>query len=167
MGSCPIFRKGIAGSDFQRPFVGGDRLFQVVGALASDALAVSNCQVVLGPCPLFRKGIAAVRSRPALMSILGIGLIYGLYSEGWDRLWVKFLVDKFTIPSVFGMNEVAFLGLLRAGGMVISILVTRQVEKRLDASHAPSIARAMWGITALLSLAIFAFAAVSLPIDIE
>src|SRR5215207_9357167 len=92
---------------------------------------------------IFRKGISTVRSRPVLLSVLGIGLIYGLYSEGWDRLWVKYLVDNFTLPSVFGMNEVAFFGLLRAGGMLLSILVTRQVEKRLDANHAPSIARAM------------------------
>jgi DHA3 family tetracycline resistance protein-like MFS transporter len=41
---------------------------------------------------------------------------------------------------------------------LLSILVTRQVEKRLDANHAPSIARAMVWITVLLSAAIFTFA---------
>jgi len=107
---------------------------------------------------IFKKGITTVRSRPVLLSVLGIGFIYGLYSEGWDRLWVKYLVDHFTLPSIFGMNEVAFFGFLRAGGMLLSILVTRQVEKRLDATHAPSIARAMLGITVLLSAAIFTFA---------
>lgn len=107
---------------------------------------------------IFKKGFSTVRSRPVLLSVLGIGFIYGLYSEGWDRLWVKYLVDNFTLPSVFGMNEVAFFGLLRAGGMVLSILVARQVEKRLDANHAPSIARAMLWITVLLSAAILTFA---------
>ena len=56
------------------------------------------------------------------------------------------------------MNDVAFFGFLRAGGMILSILATRQVEKRLDASHAPSIAKGMFWLTALLSLAIFTFA---------
>lgn len=107
---------------------------------------------------IFKKGIATVRSRPVLLSVLGIGFIYGLYSEGWDRLWVKYLVDHFTLPHIFGMNEVAFFGILRASGMVVSILVTRQVEKRLDANHAPSIARAMVWITVLLSASIFTFA---------
>jgi DHA3 family tetracycline resistance protein-like MFS transporter len=107
---------------------------------------------------ILKKGLAAVRARPPLLAILGVGLIYGLYSEGWDRLWVKYLVDNFTIPSLFGMNEVAFFGLLRASGMILAILVTRGVEKRLDANHAPSVARAMMGITALLALAIFIFA---------
>ena len=107
---------------------------------------------------IFKKGLAAVRSRPALMAVLGVGFIYGLYSEGWDRLWVKYLVDTFSIPSLFGLNEVAFLGGLRAVGMLLSILVTNQVEKNLDASHAPSIAKGMFWLTGLLALAIFTFA---------
>jgi DHA3 family tetracycline resistance protein-like MFS transporter len=56
------------------------------------------------------------------------------------------------------MNEVAFLGILRAGGMLLSILVTHRVEKRLDASHAPSIAKGMFWLTGLLALGIFIFA---------
>lgn len=107
---------------------------------------------------IFKKGLAAVRSRPALMAVLGVGFIYGLYSEGWDRLWIKYLVDTFSIPSLFGLNEVAFLGSLRAVGMLLSILVTNRVEKNLDASHAPSIAKGMFWLTGLLALAIFTFA---------
>lgn len=107
---------------------------------------------------IFKKGIAAVRSRPVLMAVLGVGFIYGLYSEGWDRLWIKYLVDNFTLPRLFGMNEVAFFGILRATGMLLSILVTRQVEKRLDSNHAPSIAKGMLWLTGLLALAIFVYA---------
>jgi MFS transporter, DHA3 family, tetracycline resistance protein len=107
---------------------------------------------------IFKKGLSAVRRRPTLMAVLGVGLIYGLYSEGWDRLWVKYLVDHFTIPHILGMNDVAFFGFLRAGGMILSILATHQVEKRLDAGHAPSIARGMFWLTGLLALAIFVFA---------
>ncbi len=87
-----------------------------------------------------------------------MGFIYGLYSEGWDRLWVKYLVDNFSLPTFLGLNQVAFFGFLRASGMLLSILVTRQVEKRLDASHAPSIAKGMFWLTGLLALAIFTFA---------
>jgi DHA3 family tetracycline resistance protein-like MFS transporter len=106
---------------------------------------------------IFQKGLGAVRQRPALMAVLGVGFIYGLYSEGWDRLWVKYLVDNFTLPSILGMNDVAFFGFLRAGGMLLSILVTNRVEKNLDASHAPSIAKGLLWLTGLLTLAIFTF----------
>ncbi len=107
---------------------------------------------------IFRKGMSAVRARPTLLAVLGVGLIYGLYSEGWDRLWVKYLVDNFSLPSLFGMNEVAFFGLLRAGGMLLAIAATRQVEKRLDASHAPAIAKGLLWLTGLLAAAILIFA---------
>lgn len=107
---------------------------------------------------IFKKGFATVRARPALMAVLGVGFIYGLYSEGWDRLWVKYLVDTFALPSLFGMNEVAFFGVMRAVGMLLSIVATQQVEKRLDSSHAPSIARGMSWLTGSLALAIFTFA---------
>ncbi|PKN95269.1 MAG: hypothetical protein CVU44_00900 [Chloroflexi bacterium HGW-Chloroflexi-6] len=107
---------------------------------------------------IFKKGIATVRSRPVLMAVLGVGFIYGLYSEGWDRLWVKYLVDNFTLPGLFGMNEVAFFGVLRGAGMLLSIVVTNRVEKNLDASHAPSIAKGMLWLTGLLAVGIFLFA---------
>ena len=34
----------------------------------------------------FRLGLQTVRQRPRLVTILGVGLFYGLYSEGFDRL---------------------------------------------------------------------------------
>ncbi len=46
----------------------------------------------------FRQGVQAVRSRPRLTSLVWVGLFYGLYSEGFDRLWVKHLLDNFHLP---------------------------------------------------------------------
>lgn len=107
---------------------------------------------------IFQKGLAVVKSHPTLANVLAIGLIYGLYSEGWDRLWVKFLVDSYHLPIIFGANEVGFLSALRVGGLVLSFFVMRVVEKRIDAAHPPSIARAMMVLTALLSAGILLFA---------
>lgn len=64
---------------------------------------------------IFKQGLATVRARPRLVTILGVGLLYGLYSEGFDRLWVKHLLDTFNLPMLFGQTEVAFFALLRAG----------------------------------------------------
>jgi len=50
----------------------------------------------------FKQGADAVRSRPRLMNIVFIGLFYGLYSEGFDRLWVKHLLDNFELPILLG-----------------------------------------------------------------
>ena len=107
---------------------------------------------------VFKDGLAAVRARPRLISILGIGLIYGLYSEGFDRLWVKHLISRFAVPVLFGRNQVAFFGLLRAGGMLASIAATRYIEKRIDTGQPARIGRLMLLVTGLIAAGLLAFA---------
>jgi DHA3 family tetracycline resistance protein-like MFS transporter len=106
----------------------------------------------------FSEGLKTVRGRPRLMSIVGIGLFYGLYSEGFDRLWVKLLLDNFSLPILFGDNEVAFLAALRVTGTVLTIFAVRFVEKRVDTGSPLAIGRAMLGVTAAISLAMVGFA---------
>jgi len=106
----------------------------------------------------FKEGITAVRSRPRLITILGIGLIYGLYSEGFDRLWVKHIVDSFELPVIFAGSQVAFFGALRAVGTIATIIAMRWVEKRLDTSQPQAIGRAMLIVTGLVSVSLIGFA---------
>ena len=105
-----------------------------------------------------RLGLRAVRLRPRLMTILGVGLFYGLYSEGFDRLWVKHLLARFTLPVLFGSSDIAFFGLLRAASMLFSILATSLVERRLDTSRPSPIARLMTGITVGIAFSLVFFA---------
>jgi DHA3 family tetracycline resistance protein-like MFS transporter len=110
----------------------------------------------------FKQGANAVRSRPRLMSIVFIGLFYGLYSEGFDRLWVKHLLDNFELPVIFGNNQVAFFAILRVTGTVLTILATRFVEKRVDSTSPLAIGRAVLIVTAAISVALIGFALSSL-----
>lgn len=106
----------------------------------------------------FGQGIKAVRSRPRLMNIVFIGLFYGLYSEGFDRLWVKHLLDTFELPILFGNNEVAFFALLRVAGAILTILAVRFVEKRVDSTSPFAIGRAVMLVTGIISVALIGFA---------
>ncbi|MFH1524687.1 MAG: MFS transporter [Chloroflexota bacterium] len=106
----------------------------------------------------FRLGLQTVRQRPRLMTILGMGLFYGLYSEGFDRLWVKHLLGRFTPSVFFGRNDIAFFGLLRATSVLLSIAATTLVEKRLDTSQPRLIGRLMFGITIGIATSIVVFA---------
>ena len=106
----------------------------------------------------FNEGLKTVRGRPRLMSIVGIGLFYGLYSEGFDRLWVKLLLDNFSLPIPFGNNEVAFFAALRVAGTILTIFAVRFAEKRVDTGSPLAIGRAMLGVTAAISLAMVGFA---------
>jgi len=106
----------------------------------------------------FREGMAAVRSRPRLISILGIGLFYGLYSEGFDRLWVKHILDTFELPALFSASQVAFFSALKAAATVAAIVVMRSVEARLDTSRPLAIGRAMLFVTGAISAGLLGFA---------
>jgi DHA3 family tetracycline resistance protein-like MFS transporter len=106
----------------------------------------------------FKQGADAVRSRPRLMNIVFIGLFYGLYSEGFDRLWVKHLLDTFELPIFFGNNQVAFFAALRVAGAILTILAVRFVEKRVDSTSPFAIGRAVLFVTGTISVALIGFA---------
>jgi DHA3 family tetracycline resistance protein-like MFS transporter len=106
----------------------------------------------------FKQGTDTVRSRPRLMNIVFIGLFYGLYSEGFDRLWVKHLLDNFELPILFGSNQVAFFAALRVVGTILTILAVRYVETRVDSTSSLAIGRAVLVVTGTISVALIGFA---------
>jgi DHA3 family tetracycline resistance protein-like MFS transporter len=85
-------------------------------------------------------------------------LFYGLYSEGFDRLWVKHLLDNFDIPVLFGNNQVAFFAVLRIVASVLTIFAIRFVEKRVDSGSPLAIGRAMMIVTGLIATTMIGFA---------
>jgi DHA3 family tetracycline resistance protein-like MFS transporter len=106
----------------------------------------------------FKEGANAVRAKPRLMNIVGVGLFYGIYSEGFDRLWVKHLLDTFDLPVIFGNNQVAFFATLRIVAAILTIFAIRFVEKRVDTSSPLAIGRAMLIVTGLISVSLIGFA---------
>jgi len=107
---------------------------------------------------IFKKGTGAVRMNPRLINIVFIGLCYGLYSEGLDRLGIKLLLDNFKLPVFFGSTKLSFFILLDAIGALLSIFVIRFAEKRIDTSSSPAIGRAMLLVTGLIAVGMLSFA---------
>jgi DHA3 family tetracycline resistance protein-like MFS transporter len=107
---------------------------------------------------IFKKGTHAVRTNPRLINIVFIGLCYGLYSEGLDRLGIKLLLDNFQLPVFFGSTKLSFFILLDAVGALLSIFVIRFVEKRLDTSSSAAIGRLMLLVTGLITIGMLSFA---------
>ena len=105
-----------------------------------------------------RAGVGLVRVRPMLIAILGIGLFFGLYSEGFDRLGDAHLLRSFVLPDFHGLPPVAWLGILGLFGSLVTALATRVMEKRLDMKRGQSLARASFGLSALLVASLFGFA---------
>lgn len=106
----------------------------------------------------FRQGLKMVERRPILVSILWIGLFYGLFSEGYDRLWTKLIVDNFTFPALGPFGTAAWLGGMRAVGLLFSIGVTEWVRRRVDLNRSQPMIVTLLILTAVLCASMFLFA---------
>jgi DHA3 family tetracycline resistance protein-like MFS transporter len=87
-----------------------------------------------------------VRRQPLLLALLGIGLFYGLYSEGFDRLWTPHLLEDFVLPSwLEATDAVVWFGVIRGVGAVVSLVATELVRRRVDTSRSAYLSQAlMW-----------------------
>ena len=117
----------------------------------------TNWQHMVGT---MRSGIGMLKVRPALVSILFIGLFFGLYSEGFDRLWNAHILEQFTFPELFGLKMITWFGIMEAIQQILLIVVVSQVEKRADNSKTPTLIRSLAGLSAALAgfLLLFALA---------
>ncbi len=91
----------------------------------------------------FKGGLRLVRDKPTLINILTIGLILGLYSEGFDRLWTPHLLNDITLPAIGNLQPVAWFGLIRAVSMVLGIGVTEIARRRIDTNKHGPVAQAV------------------------
>ena len=69
-----------------------------------------------------RAGMRAVRDHPALRIVVGLSLVTGLYSEGYDRLWTPHMLDSFSFPSLFGLEDaLIWFGIIGVGATMTGI----------------------------------------------
>ena len=106
----------------------------------------------------FRSGLGMVRRRPALSGILWIGFFFGLYSEGFDRLWVAHLLDRFTLPALGALTLVGWMGIMRGMGALLSIFATVAIRRWVDVARMRSMVVAMLALSGGIILSLAAFA---------
>ena len=92
------------------------------------------------------------------MRVLGIGFFYGLYSEGFDRLWTKHILDDIGLPAYPDLQPVVWIGLLRGMGMLLSIAGTEIAKRKIIPHNFTSVARSFFFLSIVLCLALFGFA---------
>jgi DHA3 family tetracycline resistance protein-like MFS transporter len=105
-----------------------------------------------------RGSVRMIRLRPALLTILAIGLFYGLYSEGYDRLWTRHLLDSFTLPELGSLEPVVWFGIINAVGMLLSIGGIEIARRIVDTTSYLGVARALLAITTVLIISLIGFA---------
>jgi len=106
----------------------------------------------------FREGVKAVKRRPNMITILGVGLVYGLYSEGLDRLWTKHILENFISPEYVSFQPVVWIGVIKAVGMLLAIVGTEFARRRIDTQSHIKVAKFLAAISMILVISMFGFA---------
>ena len=90
-----------------------------------------------------KSGLALVRLRPILLTILAITTIYGMYSEGWDRLWTPYLLQTFQLPSLGNLEPVVWFGLISAVSMLLTLGAAGVERRVVDTEQSRTLVRAL------------------------
>ncbi|HEX9131268.1 MAG TPA: MFS transporter [Ktedonobacteraceae bacterium] len=108
----------------------------------------------------FRSSLRVVRGRPVLLTILLIALLYGLYSEGFDRLWTAHFLTNFTFPALGQFKPVVWFGIFSVVGTLLTLGATEVVRRWIDIALQRVLIRALFVLSALgiVSLLVFALA---------
>ncbi|HLX57005.1 MAG TPA: MFS transporter [Ktedonobacteraceae bacterium] len=108
----------------------------------------------------FRAGLRAIRGRPVLMTILLIALFYGLYSEGFDRLWTAHILADFTLPVLWQLKPVVWFGIISVAGTLLTLAASEVVRRRVDSNNQRLVIRALLiiNVFGVVGLLIFALA---------
>jgi MFS transporter, DHA3 family, tetracycline resistance protein len=107
-----------------------------------------------------RDGVRVVRIRPMLVTILLIGLCYGLYSEGVDRLSTAHLLADYTIPAIGQFKPVVWFGVISVVSTLIALVASEVVRRRVDTNRQRSLilAQVVINIAGIGALLMFALA---------
>jgi len=106
----------------------------------------------------FKDGLRTVRRSTTLLAILGIGLFYGLFSEGYDRLNTAHLLESFTLPDFGGLQPIAWMGILGIIGNLLSAGAMQILNKRIDMTRSAALARASFVVSGLMVATLAGFA---------
>lgn len=105
----------------------------------------------------FREGIRVVRKRDVLLIFMIIAIIYGLYSEGLDRLWEAHLLANFDFPSIASLDTVSWFGLINLIQMLLVVGATEMISRRVRVEHQASAIRALLIMTSVMILGLVTF----------
>jgi DHA3 family tetracycline resistance protein-like MFS transporter len=105
----------------------------------------------------FRDGLAVVRKRRVLWLIVGITAVYGLASEGMDRLEEAHFLRSFSFPTIVDWPPVVWFALLTLASSFLGLAVAEWMRRRATIETRPTLLRLMLltNIPAIGSVIIF------------
>ena len=106
----------------------------------------------------FRAGVREFKIAPVLGVMLAIVLIYGAFSEGLDRLFTPFLLQRVTLPPLGPLKSVAWWGVIAMVSTLASLAATAFARRFVTAAEPGRLTLALGLLTAAIGVAVAAMA---------
>jgi MFS transporter, DHA3 family, tetracycline resistance protein len=103
-------------------------------------------------------GFATISRSRSLVLLMIVGVIFGTFSEGYDRLSTAHLLRSFDFPTPWGMEPVMLFGVMVAMGSLLTIILVTAAEKLVNTEKSVQIARWLSGMTLLIIALVLTFA---------
>ena len=105
-----------------------------------------------------RSGLGVIRGSNMLMLLMLVGVVFGAFSEGYDRLGMAHLLRNYPFSEIVALRPVVVFGVLAAIGIMLSIGVVMMAERWVDTDNARHLARGLSLLTVLIIIAVLVFA---------
>ena len=105
----------------------------------------------------FKAGVNTVRGRPILTLMMLIAVIYGLSSEGLDRLWAAHFLENITFPTLGDLEPVVWFGFLGVVQMILAIVAAEIIRRRVQVENQRVAVHTLLVINAVIVIALIAF----------
>jgi len=103
-------------------------------------------------------GLGQIRTSASLTIILFISLGIGLYSEGFDRLWILKFLSDLRITEEFGLRYVLWFGVINSGALVLSIAVLSFLKRLSSRNSSKLLLSYLVILNTILAVAFIGFA---------
>ncbi|HLF79551.1 MAG TPA: MFS transporter, partial [Dehalococcoidia bacterium] len=104
------------------------------------------------------EGSRLVKGSELLVIILAISLIYGMASEGFDRLFTAHFFRNLGFPEMWHLEPIIWIGVVRTGWVVLGIIVISVVIKKVNTASEGALTRSLFVINALQAVSLVGFA---------
>jgi DHA3 family tetracycline resistance protein-like MFS transporter len=106
----------------------------------------------------FERGVREVRAQRVLVLILLVAVVVGLFSEGFDRLYVPYLIEKFSFPAVGQLDKIVWWGAISAVSIIAGLVATTLANRYVDVANHRQLTWVLGGMTAAIGVCVIAFA---------
>ena len=106
----------------------------------------------------FMAGVRVVRGQQVLVLMLLITALFGMFSEGLDRLFTPHLIERFEFPPLAGLDTVVWWGVIAAVGNLAGLGATTIARRKVDLSARQRLSAVLAGCLAGIAVGVLLLA---------